>query len=271
MTRRGPLALRPIAQRRIAPEPTPDKTTHEPLTSARTACHPFLSAWGGVGVRAAPRLGGGARRVRGRRDQQHLGRTPAEALFEDEEGGVSWASCSEAGLLTLNYVDCPQLCSMQLTSSRRRWGMDLSLGVDHRVITSASSRGHPGAARGDGALRGLPRPPRMRGIERDAPPRPAGPSCVARARTSTASRTVGSATRLPEGGEDSHQATILCSPAESSRATARRQRRSRHPRLSLSTRGRGRSARSRAPSSTASSTTRHGQYTPGSGASGRRH
>ena len=39
-------------------------------------------------------------------------------------------------ILTLNYVDCPQLCSMQLSQlAEAMAAMDLSLGVDYRVVT----------------------------------------------------------------------------------------------------------------------------------------
>ena len=72
--------------------------------------------------------------------EQHLeAELPLMALFEDEEG-----TALELGdlfgdlpvILTLNYVDCPQLCSMQLSQlAEAMAAMDLSLGVDYRVVT----------------------------------------------------------------------------------------------------------------------------------------
>lgn len=73
--------------------------------------------------------------------EQHLeAELPFDARFTDQSGrrvSIGAAFGDEIPvILTLNYVDCPQLCSMQLTQLAEAMGaMKLVLGEDYRVVT----------------------------------------------------------------------------------------------------------------------------------------
>ena len=73
--------------------------------------------------------------------EQHLeAQLPLEAQFTNADGAeVEFGSVFDGTvpvILTLNYFDCPQLCSMQLSNLARAMGtVGLSLGTDYRVVT----------------------------------------------------------------------------------------------------------------------------------------
>jgi len=84
--------------------------------------------------------------VQGADITQNLGaEIPLGTEFQNDEGEfvtIGDAFGDVPVLLTLNYVDCPLLCSMQLeTLTRALAEVELDLGVDYRVITVSI---HPG-------------------------------------------------------------------------------------------------------------------------------
>ena len=73
--------------------------------------------------------------------EQHLeAHLPLDARFTDTEGAsIEFGSVFDGKvpvILTLNYFDCPQLCSMQLSNLAQAMGtVGLNLGTDYRVVT----------------------------------------------------------------------------------------------------------------------------------------
>ena len=87
--------------------------------------------------------------------EQHLeAMLPLDAAFQSAAGsGVALGDYFDGErptILTLNYVDCPQLCSMQLSQlTEAMASIDLSLGEDYRVLTvSIDPRDTPEKAAG---------------------------------------------------------------------------------------------------------------------------
>lgn len=86
---------------------------------------------------------GGERRyseLEGVEIEQHLeAQLPLTAQFQDQSGSViALEDCfgDLPVILTLNYVDCPQLCNLQLSQlTETMAAVDLDLGVDYRVVT----------------------------------------------------------------------------------------------------------------------------------------
>ena len=160
--------------------------------------------------------------------EQHLeAELPLMALFEDEEGAALELGDLFGDLpviLTLNYVDCPQLCSMQLSQlAEAMAAMDLSLGVDYRVVTISIEPGDTPARlteMRDRYVGDFLELSRDRAIERDAAAATDGWSVLRGTREDIdrVAVTVGFGYReLPmKGGKTdyAHQATnILCSPS----------------------------------------------------------
>ena len=123
-------------------------------------------------------------------------------------------------LLTLNYIDCPLLCSLQLESLVQTLGaMQLDLGVDYRVLTISI---HPGDTVEQLAGQKTRYVTEYRGIRQDAGERvpeeiaSAGWDFLRGTRTeiNRVADAVGFGYQwLPETGEYSHKApTIVCSP-----------------------------------------------------------
>lgn len=73
--------------------------------------------------------------------EQHLeAQLPLEAAFTGTDGEAIELSSAFDGsvpvILTLNYFDCPQLCSLQLSNLAAAMGtIGLDLGTDYRVVT----------------------------------------------------------------------------------------------------------------------------------------
>ncbi|MEM6570384.1 MAG: SCO family protein [Planctomycetota bacterium] len=87
--------------------------------------------------------------------EQHLeALLPLDATFVDSSGELTTLGAYFDGeipvILTLNYVDCPQLCSMQLAGLTQAMAqIGLSLGADYRVVTiSIDPRDTPEKAAG---------------------------------------------------------------------------------------------------------------------------
>ncbi|QDV08248.1 hypothetical protein Poly30_37840 [Planctomycetes bacterium Poly30] len=157
--------------------------------------------------------------------EQHLeAQLPLDATFtgaKREAFPLGRAFDGMPVILTLNYVDCPQLCTMQLSNLAAAMGtMGLQLGEDYRVVTiSIDPKDTPSKMAGlqERYVSSYLEASEDAGEPRDSAVASSGWICLTgdKVQIDRVAETVGFGYRWLEGrGEYAHQAAnILCSPS----------------------------------------------------------